>query len=97
MESPLSTSLSCLTGAVYLQLRDLDLPDRSAGDTDTANTPEQREQVSALLQVEKNGEPVSGDLWWSQKDGDTCLNFTFDVPISMADGDQLTMRLALPE
>ena len=84
-------------GAVYQRLRALDLPDRSAGDTDTANTPEQREQVSALLQVEKNGEPVSGDLWWSQKDGDTCLNFTFDVPISMADGDQLTMRLALPE
>ena len=84
-------------GALYQRVRDLGLPDLSAGDTDRTNSPELRQAASALFQAAKNGQPVSGDLWWSQEDGDICLNFTFDAPISMSDGDQLTMRLALPE
>ena len=76
---------------------DLGLPDLSAGDTDRTNSPELRQAASALFQAAKNGQPVSGDLWWSQENGDICLNFTFDDPISMSDGDQLTMRLALLE
>lgn len=84
-------------GALYQRVRDLGLPDLSAGDTDRTNSPELRQAASALFQAEKNGQPVSGDLWWSQENGDICLNFTFDAPISMSDGDQLTMRLALPE
>ena len=84
-------------GVLYQRVRDLGLPDLSAGDTDRTNSPELRQAASALFQAAKNGQPVSGDLWWSQEDGDICLNFTFDAPISMSDGDQLTMRLALPE
>lgn len=84
-------------GVLYQRVRDLGLPDLSAGDTDRTNSPELRQAASALFQAAKNGQPVSGDLWWSQENGDICLNFTFDDPISMSDGDQLTMRLALLE
>lgn len=61
------------------------------------NTPEQRTQAARYFQVTLNGQPVSGNLWWSQGNNHVDLNFDFDEPISLSDGDVLRLWMGLPE
>ena len=47
------------------------------------------------FQVTKNGQPVSGVLWWSQGNGHVDLNFDFDQPQSLTGGDRLEIRMGV--
>ena len=55
------------------------------------NTQELRKQAVKYFQVRLNGELISGDLWWGQGNNHIDLNFTFDQPVSLKDGDTLTI------
>ena len=73
------------------------------------DTPERREQVGQYLQVEHNGQPVAGTfladyadldftgLWYTEGKSYTVMHFTFDQPVELKEGDNLTMRLGLPQ
>jgi len=79
-------------------LRALDLPDITRENYSAPdNTPEQREQAAQWFRVTKNGEPVSGDLWWSQGNNHRDLNFSFDRAQVMAEGDVLTVWIGVPD
>lgn len=53
------------------------------------NSPELREKLAQHFRVTWNGQSVTGDLWRSQGNGHVDYNFTFDQPVSLADGDVL--------
>ena len=59
------------------------------------NTQEQKDGASDWFQVTKNGQPVSGVLWWSQGNGHVDLNFDFDQPQSLTGGDRLEIRMGV--
>ena len=50
-----------------------------------------------MVQVTLNGAPVSGDLWWSMGNNHRDLNFTYDQPISLSEGDVLTLWVGVPK
>lgn len=89
-------------GKAFSALRGLPVP--VDGDT-----PERREQVGQYLQVEHNGQPVAGTfladyadldftgLWYTEGKSYTVMHFTFDQPVELKEGDNLTMRLGLPQ
>ncbi len=62
---------------------------------DTENTPEQRRQAAEYFVVTLNGTPVSGNLWWSQGNNHVDLNFAFDQPVQLKQGDVLQVRMGL--
>ena len=76
----------------YDVLRAMGLPDTVTGDG-TDNTPEQREVARRFFQVALNGTPVGGSLWWSRGNNHVDLNFTFDEPLALADGDLVTLDI----
>ena len=41
-----------------------------------------------------DGRDVTGDLWWSRGNNHVDLNFTFDAPIALKDGESLTLTVA---
>jgi len=61
------------------------------------NSPQLREQVSRYLKVTLNGEPVSGVLLAMRGNNHIDLSFTFDRPVSLAEGDQLRVWVGMPE
>lgn len=89
-------------GKAFSALRGLPVP--VDGDTQ-----ERREQVGQYLQVEHNGQPVAGTfladyadldftgLWYTEGKSYTVMHFTFDQPVELKEGDNLTMRLGLPQ
>lgn len=78
----------------YDALQAIDLPRLTQ---DTENTPEQRRQAAEYFTVTLNGTPVSGDLWWSQGNNHVDLNFSFDQPVQLKQGDVLRVRMGLPQ
>lgn len=67
----------------------LDLPRITQENFQKVNTQEQKEEAAFWLQVMKNGQPVSGVLWWGQGNGHVDLNFDFDERQTLAEGDVL--------
>ena len=57
------------------------------------NTQEQKEAAGHWFQVTKNGQPVTGVLWWGQGNGHVDLNFDFDGVQTLTDGDLLEIRM----
>lgn len=80
----------------FRALQALDLPDVSHGDFALENTDEQRAQAAQYFQVTKNGQPVSGVLWWGRGNGHVDLNFLFDQDVTLAVGDVVELRVGLP-
>lgn len=81
----------------YTALEQLALPWVTQEDFSPENTPEQRVQAAQYFQVTLNGQPVSGNLWWSQGNNHIDLNFDFDQPVGLADGDVLRLWMGMPE
>ncbi len=84
-------------GQAYNALEDLNLPRVTQENFTQENTPQQREQAGQWFRLEKNGVPVTGNLWWGQGNNHTDLNFTYDQPISLSEGDVLTLWVGVPE
>ncbi len=83
-------------GRAWGALNALKLPGVTDPDFRPGNTPEQRAAVSPYFQVTRNGQPLSGSAWWSRGNGHADLNFDFDSPVTLAEGDILRVRLAMP-
>lgn len=80
-------------GKAFEALRALGLPDAMSGG-DMSNTPEQRASAARYFRVTRSdGEVVTGDLWWSQGNNHIDLNFTFDAPLALKDGESLTLTV----
>ena len=77
-------------------LAGLGLPSVVQENFSQTNSQELREQAGQWFQVTLNGAPVSGDLWWSQGNNHRDLNFTFDQPISLSEGDVITLWVGMP-
>ncbi|MBE7004294.1 MAG: hypothetical protein E7425_08440 [Ruminococcaceae bacterium] len=71
----------------------LGLPDAASSGENVANTAEQRAAAARYVTVTLNGRPVSGNLWWSRGNNHRDLNFTFDEPILLRDGDILQLSV----
>ena len=85
-------------GRAFQALRDLNLPDVAAEEfTTTENPPQQRVQAAQWFQVTKNGQPIAGNLWWGHGNNHTDLTFGFDAPVTMGDGDTLTLWVGVRE
>jgi hypothetical protein len=84
-------------GKAYTALERLKLPKVTDDNFSPVNTQEQRDQAAQYFQVTLNGQSVSGNLWWSQGNGHTDLNFDFDQPVSLSDGDVLQVWMGMPE
>jgi len=78
--------------AAYAALRGLGLPNVTQTD-DFANSARLRADAAAYFRVTRNGEAVSGDLWWSQGNNHVDLNFTFDRPLRLRDGDVIALTV----
>lgn len=81
----------------FALLNQLSLPRVSQENFSTGNTQEQRARAAQYFQVTLNGQPVFGDLWWGQGNGHVDLNFDFDAPVYLADGDVLRVWMGLPD
>ena len=81
----------------YQALEELDLPRVTQENFSSVNSPELREQAAQWFQVTLNGTPVSGDLWWSQGNNHIDLNFTYDQPIQLAEGDVVCLWIGVPK
>lgn len=78
-------------------LRSLKIPDVMDENFVQANTDSQRQQASQYFRVTKNGQPISGVLWWSRGNGHVDLNFTFDQNVSLDVGDVVEVWIGVPE
>ena len=78
-------------------LRSLKIPDVMDENFVQANTDSQRQQASQYFRVTKNGQPISGVLWWSRGSGHVDLNFTFDQNVSLDVGDVVEVWIGVPE
>ena len=81
----------------YQALSGLGLPSVVQENFSQTNSQELREQARQWFQVTLNGAPVSGDLWWSMGNNHRDLNFTYDQPISLSEGDVLTLWVGVPK
>ena len=81
----------------YRALAAMGLPDVTKDGFVQENTPEQRSQAAQYFQVTKNGQSVSGVLWWSQGSGHRDLKFTFDQNVSLAREDVVRLWVGIPE
>ena len=77
-------------------LRSLNIPDVMDENFVQANTDSQRQQAAQYFRVTKNGQPVSGVLWWSRGNGHVDLNFTFDQNVSLDMGDVVEVWIGIP-
>lgn len=77
-------------------LRSLKIPDVMDENFVQANTDSQRQQAAQYFRVTKNGQPVSGVLWWSRGNGHVDLNFTFDQNVSLDVGDVVEVWIGIP-
>jgi hypothetical protein len=74
-------------------LRELGLPDTVSDAEFCEATPEQRAEAAKYFSLTINGEPVSGSLWWSRGNNHMDLNFSFDEPLKLLDGDVVHLEL----
>ena len=81
----------------FWALEELDLPRITQDNFSRTNSPQQREQAAQWFRLTLNGEPVSGDLWWSQGNNHSDLIFTYDQPIGLREGDELTLWIGVPQ
>ena len=81
----------------YRALVDMGLPDVTKDGFVQENTPEQRSEAAQYFQVTKNGQPISGVLWWSQGNGHKDLKFTFDQNVSLAREDVVRLWVGISE
>lgn len=77
-------------------LRSLKIPDVMDENFVQANTDSQRQQAAQYFRVTKNGQPVSGVLWWGRGNGHVDLNFTFDQNVSLDVGDVVEIWIGIP-
>lgn len=77
-------------------LEALSLPRVSQENFSPVNSAEQRAQAAQYVRVTLNGTPVSGNLWWGQGNNHVDLNFSFDEPIHLKEGDTLAVSVGLP-
>ena len=81
----------------FWALEELDLPRITQDNFSRTNSPQQREQAAQWFRLTLNGEPVSGDLWWSQGNNHADLIFTYDQLIGLREGDELTLWIGVPQ
>ena len=77
-------------------LRELGLPDVSKENFSATNTPAQRAAVLGYFRAELNGQPLTGNLWWGRGNNHIDVNFDFDSPLTLSDGDVLTVWMGMP-
>ncbi|MEA4934062.1 MAG: hypothetical protein VB071_10885, partial [Lawsonibacter sp.] len=80
----------------YAALQALSLPRVSQENFSPVNSAEQRAQAARYFRVTLNGTPISGNLWWGQGNNHVDLNFSFDEPIHLKEGDTLVVSVGLP-
>ncbi|MBR5381549.1 MAG: hypothetical protein IK136_02895, partial [Oscillospiraceae bacterium] len=74
-------------------LRSLGLPNVVDGTENTRATDSQLTEMRKHFNIQLNGQSVAGNPCWSQGNNHVDLTFTFDEPLSMRDGDVLTVTL----
>ncbi len=77
-------------------LQDLGLPSVTREDFSPVNSPELRQAAARYFRVELNGQAVPGNLWWGRGNGHSDLNFDFDRPVALSEGDVLTVWMGMP-
>lgn len=83
-------------GPFYRALFDLDLPRVTQTDNFT-NTQQQRQQVAQYIEILRpDGTRVEGNAWWSQGNNHVDLNFDFDDPLWLNEGEEIQVRVGLP-
>ena len=73
-------------GKTYQKLRQIGLPDTTAGN-DITSSPELRDAVREYITIWHNDRIITGDVWWSRGNNHMDLNITFDQPMQLLDGD----------
>lgn len=77
-------------------LQSMELPRISQENFSPENSGELRAKAEVYFKVTLNGQPLSGNLWWSQGNNHVDLNFEFDKPVHLSQGDALALWVGLP-
>ena len=87
-----NTFWSSTYGKICTDIMGLNLPGVAAT-KDFTNTQSQRDGVSKYFYVAKNGQQVTGNLYWNQGNNHVDFIFDFDEPVSLGDEDVLTLNM----